>query len=123
MIPKREAAIFALENGVQRVHILNGGTPNALLVEAFTNQGIGTMMTASRFAPKTNTPTSQKETVAEALRKVDQVLPERTHGTEYNSPNLNLSVPFQDASTLTRVRNFCISPLGWRAQSSLTPGL
>ncbi len=46
MIPKLEAAISAIENGVQRVHLLNGGTPNALLVEAFTDQGIGTMMTA-----------------------------------------------------------------------------
>lgn len=44
MIPKLEAAIFALEHKVRRVHMINGGTPNALLVEVFTDYGIGTMM-------------------------------------------------------------------------------
>ena len=44
MIPKLEAAIEALEHGVDRVHMINGGTPNALLIEIFTDEGIGTMM-------------------------------------------------------------------------------
>lgn len=44
MIPKLEAAIYALEQGVDQVHMINGGTPNALLIEAFTDAGIGTMM-------------------------------------------------------------------------------
>jgi acetylglutamate kinase len=44
MIPKLEAAIHALEHGVDRVHLINGGTPNALLIEIFTDEGIGTMM-------------------------------------------------------------------------------
>lgn len=44
MIPKLEAAIHALEHGVDRVHLINGGTPNGLLVEIFTDEGIGTMM-------------------------------------------------------------------------------
>jgi len=44
MIPKLEAAILALEHGVDRVHLINGGTPNALLIEIFSDQGIGTMM-------------------------------------------------------------------------------
>ncbi len=44
MIPKLEAAIHALDHGVDRVHLINGGTPNALLIEIFTDEGIGTMM-------------------------------------------------------------------------------
>jgi acetylglutamate kinase len=44
MIPKLEAAIHALEDGVERVHVINGGTPNALLIEVFTDSGIGTML-------------------------------------------------------------------------------
>jgi acetylglutamate kinase len=44
MIPKLEAALFAVENGVANVHMINGGTPNTLLVEIFTDAGIGTMV-------------------------------------------------------------------------------
>lgn len=44
MIPKLEAAIHALDHGVDRVHLINGGTPNALLIEIFTDAGIGSMM-------------------------------------------------------------------------------
>ncbi len=44
MIPKLQAAIDALEGGVGSVHLINGGLPNAILVEVFTDQGIGTMM-------------------------------------------------------------------------------
>jgi acetylglutamate kinase len=44
MIPKLEAALFALANGVKRVHMINGSTPNSLLVEIFTHEGVGTMM-------------------------------------------------------------------------------
>jgi acetylglutamate kinase len=44
MIPKLEAAIHALDHGVDRVHLINGNTPNSLLVEIFTDSGIGTMM-------------------------------------------------------------------------------
>lgn len=45
MIPKLEAALEALDDGVGGVHLLNGKTPNALLIEVFTDAGIGTMMT------------------------------------------------------------------------------
>ncbi|HVL39186.1 MAG TPA: acetylglutamate kinase [Fimbriimonadaceae bacterium] len=45
MIPKLEAALAAIEDGVPYVHFLNGSVPNAVLVEVFTDQGIGTMMT------------------------------------------------------------------------------
>lgn len=45
MIPKLEAALSALDHGVDSVHMINGGTPNGLLIEVFTDLGIGTMMT------------------------------------------------------------------------------
>ncbi|MDR3689301.1 MAG: acetylglutamate kinase [Fimbriimonas sp.] len=44
MIPKLEGAIHAINQGVSAVHMINGGLPNALLVEVFTHAGIGTMM-------------------------------------------------------------------------------
>lgn len=42
MIPKTEAALFALEGGVKKIHIVSGSQPHALLLEIFTQQGIGT---------------------------------------------------------------------------------
>jgi acetylglutamate kinase len=44
MIPKLEACLTAIEGGVEQVHLLNGSTPNALLIEVFTDQGVGTMI-------------------------------------------------------------------------------
>ena len=45
MIPKIECALDALQNGVGKVHIINGGKHHALLLELFTDQGIGTEVT------------------------------------------------------------------------------
>lgn len=45
MIPKVASCIQALHNGVARAHILDGRTPHALLLEFFTREGIGTMVT------------------------------------------------------------------------------
>ncbi len=42
MIPKLQSCIDAITNGVGRVHILDGRTPHSLLLEIFTNKGIGT---------------------------------------------------------------------------------
>jgi len=44
MIPKVEACIKALDGGVDRTHIIDGTTPHSLLMEIFTNTGIGTMI-------------------------------------------------------------------------------
>ncbi len=44
MIPKLQACLVALEGGVPRAHILDGRTPHALLIEVFTDTGIGTMV-------------------------------------------------------------------------------
>jgi acetylglutamate kinase len=44
MIPKLEAAVRAVADGVSRAHILDGRVPHALLVELFTDAGLGTMV-------------------------------------------------------------------------------
>lgn len=44
MIPKVEACITALENGVARTHIVDGRSLHSLLLEIFTDEGIGTMV-------------------------------------------------------------------------------
>ena len=46
MIPKVESALSALEAGVQKVHIIDGRVPHALLLEIFTREGIGTEIVA-----------------------------------------------------------------------------
>ncbi len=45
MIPKVEACITALEAGVERTHIIDGRIQHSLLMEIFTDRGIGTMIT------------------------------------------------------------------------------
>lgn len=52
MLPKLQNCIDAIENGVSRVHILDGRIPHCLLLEIFTNKGIGTAIlngTESRY--------------------------------------------------------------------------
>ena len=44
MIPKVECALSALKNGVRKSHIINGKTPHAVLLELFTDSGIGTQV-------------------------------------------------------------------------------
>ena len=42
MRPKVASAVRALEEGVQRVHLIDGRLPHSLLLEIFTDKGIGT---------------------------------------------------------------------------------
>ena len=44
MIPKVRACLEALAGGVKKTHILDGRQPHTLLLEIFTDQGIGTMI-------------------------------------------------------------------------------
>jgi acetylglutamate kinase len=44
MIPKVQACLDALDAGVRRCHIIDGRLPHALLMELFTDVGIGTMV-------------------------------------------------------------------------------
>ena len=45
MVPKIRSCVSALRNGVGRAHLLDGRTPHALLLECFTRQGVGPMVT------------------------------------------------------------------------------
>ena len=51
VIPKLRAAVRALEAGVPRVHLLDGRVEHALVLELFTPEGIGTMITLDAHAP------------------------------------------------------------------------
>ncbi len=44
MIPKLQCCLTALEAGVSRVHIIDGRVPHSLLLEVFTDKGVGTMV-------------------------------------------------------------------------------
>ena len=44
MIPKIECCLTALEGGVPRTHIIDGRVPHSLLIEMFSDRGIGTMI-------------------------------------------------------------------------------
>lgn len=44
MIPKLEACIRAVEAGVPQAHVIDGRQPHSILLEVFTNEGIGTMI-------------------------------------------------------------------------------
>jgi acetylglutamate kinase len=44
MIPKVEACVNAVRAGVSRAHILDGRIPHSLLLELFTDSGVGTMV-------------------------------------------------------------------------------
>ena len=45
MIPKVECGLIALRKGVTKVHILDGRVPHSVLLEVFTDAGIGTEIT------------------------------------------------------------------------------
>lgn len=45
MLPKLSTCIDVLKGGVPKVHIINGARPDTLLLEVFTNEGCGTLIT------------------------------------------------------------------------------
>lgn len=49
MIPKVNCCVRSLAQGVKAAHILDGRIPHALLLEIFTDAGIGSMLVASEF--------------------------------------------------------------------------
>ena len=46
MLPKLVSCVHAVRNGVRQAHILDGRVPHALLLELFTDEGVGTMVHA-----------------------------------------------------------------------------
>ena len=47
MIPKVEACLETLQKGVRKIHIIDGRIRHSLLLEIYTNQGVGTEIVAS----------------------------------------------------------------------------
>jgi acetylglutamate kinase len=46
MIPKMEACLQAVRSGVPRATVIDGRVPHSLLLEIFTDEGVGTLVTA-----------------------------------------------------------------------------
>ena len=46
MLPKISCVMSALNSGVGAAHIIDGRLPHAVLVELFTDEGVGTLITA-----------------------------------------------------------------------------
>jgi acetylglutamate kinase len=51
MVPKMEACVRAVTGGVPRAHVLDGRVAHALLLEVFTDEGVGTMVVPDSAAP------------------------------------------------------------------------
>jgi len=51
MIPKMEACLRAVRGGVPQAHVLDGRLPHAVLLEIFTDSGIGTMVVPDGASP------------------------------------------------------------------------
>ena len=47
MFPKVEACLIALDGGVRKAHIIDGRIPHSLLLEIYTDEGIGTQIIKS----------------------------------------------------------------------------
>ena len=48
MIPKLECCVRAVTNGVTSTHVIDGRIPHSLLLEIFTDGGVGTKIAAGR---------------------------------------------------------------------------
>ena len=51
MVPKMEACLAAVRGGVPRAHVLDGRVAHSLLLELFTDEGVGTMVVPSVVPP------------------------------------------------------------------------
>ncbi|MFD3812593.1 acetylglutamate kinase [Rhodococcus sp. NPDC058639] len=56
MVPKMEACLRAVQGGVPTAHVIDGRQPHSVLLELFTEEGIGTMVTPAQ-GTATHTPT------------------------------------------------------------------
>ena len=65
MLPKLQNCIDAIREGVSRVHILDGRIPHCLLLEIFTNKGIGTAILNSREERFYNGEQDEKQRITE----------------------------------------------------------
>jgi acetylglutamate kinase len=51
MVPKVAAALHAVRHGVRSAHLLDGRVAHVLLLELFSDAGVGTMITSAPPAP------------------------------------------------------------------------
>ncbi|OMH31153.1 acetylglutamate kinase [Tersicoccus sp. Bi-70] len=58
MIPKMAAALAAVDGGVPAAHVVDGRNPHSMLLEIFTDEGIGTLVTADERGTTTTTTTT-----------------------------------------------------------------
>jgi len=56
MVPKMQACLDAVRSGVSRASVIDGRVPHALLLEIFTDEGVGTMVTPSADYPSADYP-------------------------------------------------------------------
>jgi acetylglutamate kinase len=70
MAPKMEACLRAVEGGVGRSTVIDGRVPHALLLEIFTDAGIGTMVTADAASDAGPTETSAQTAELQASQQV-----------------------------------------------------
>lgn len=54
MVPKLEACVRAVDGGVPQAHVVDGRTPHSILLEVFTDAGIGTMVLPDPIHPTTD---------------------------------------------------------------------
>lgn len=52
MVPKMEACLRAVRGGVPTAHVIDGRVPHSVLLELFTGEGIGTMVTPASDVPQ-----------------------------------------------------------------------
>jgi acetylglutamate kinase len=64
MIPKITGCLRAIEHGVEHVHLVDGRVPHAVLLELFTDAGVGTMVTREPVTrePVTREPVTREPT-------------------------------------------------------------
>ncbi len=61
MVPKLEACIRAVDGGVPQAHVVDGRTPHSILLEVFTDAGIGTMVLPDPIHPTDPAPDTTPE--------------------------------------------------------------
>ncbi|MBK8868982.1 MAG: acetylglutamate kinase [Actinomycetales bacterium] len=61
MVPKLEACVRAVDGGVPQAHVVDGRTPHSILLEVFTDAGIGTMVLPDPIHPTDPAPDTTPE--------------------------------------------------------------
>ena len=114
MQPRLTAALAAVREGVQSVHIIDGGVPSALLLEVLTNSGVGTAVRGRR---RSAFPRGQPELFRDRGRRMTWQGP---RGETWPRPSTSARRPGSGTCTSARAgsRAPCASPVPGRSSSS-----